>query len=292
MSRIRESNNGVAVGVPGRTLDTHGFLEGEMSGMKAEWRHARCCSMLVGLLAAFFHHAPHAETLVAWDASPRLTLAFQVPEAALQKWLPDGWKAGAVAAGPSKGANLVLAFVDRMLNLDPEGKPINGGSDRYLGLVVPAVPPAGGKPESVVIRLYQSNPGAVPGVYKNAVPAKVSMEQVRRGSDTAPSDGTETWTVQDATGGIVSLRLKYRGGPLVRIKQEPKFYSAIQPDFYRIYRFEQASDVVRSVANGVDRVDELAVEVGIAELKEMFDGNEKLVSVVVTPWYARQIFLP
>ncbi len=233
-----------------------------------------------------------AEPLVAWDVSTRVVLAFQVSGHAVQKWLPSGWEVSPVAAGPSKGANLFLGFVERMLNLDPDGKPIAGGMDRYLGLVVPVRQSGAEKPVNLVIRLYQSNPASIPGAYKNALPASVVRAQSRQGSGTNPTDGREIWEVKDSSGGLISVRFKYHGATLVRSKQEPRYYSAVDPDFYRIYLFEQTVDVVMSVPTGIDRVEDLALQIAIPELPEMIDGGEQLISVTVVPWYTRQVFLP
>ena len=236
--------------------------------------------------------ALRAETFVSSDASTRLVLAFRVPQDALRKWLPSGWGVSPVATGPNQGANLFLGFVDRMLNLDAEGKPIAGGMDRYLGLVVPANRPGADKPVNVVIRLYQSNPGMRPGAYKNSLPAKVSREMSRQGTDTSPADGTDSWEVRDGSGGLAAVRIQYRGGTPVRSKLDLRYYSAVEPEFFRIYRFDQGADVVRSVPSAVDRVDAFQYRVTIPELAELFDGSERLISITVVPWSARQIFLP
>jgi hypothetical protein len=51
-------------------------------------------------------------------------------------------------------------------------------------------------------------------------------------------------------------------------------------------------DVVRSLSAGIDRVQSYEFRVTAAELRELFDGSEQLVSIATVPWYLRQIFLP
>jgi hypothetical protein len=56
---------------------------------------------------------------------------------------------------------------------------------------------------------------------------------------------------------------------------EAKIHSAIKPDFYRIYRIEQAVDVVRSVP--------------ARQFSQLFDGSEQLISITSLPWYSREV---
>ena len=75
-------------------------------------------------------------------------------------------------------------------------------------------------------------------------------------------------------------------------KTNPNVHSAAKPDFYRIYRIEQAVDVVRSTATGVDRVTKLSFKASGGKLGQLFDGTEQLISVISVPWYTRQLYLP
>ena len=247
--------------------------------------------MVTLALAAVPTRGLRAETLAFSDVSARVVLGLRVPETALRRWLPNGWQLSPVGAGPSKGANLVVGFVDRMLHLDPAGQLIGGGVDRFVGLVIPAKGPGVEKPVSLVIRIYQ-NAGMLPGAYKNTRAASIKREHSGVGANTSPSDGSESWEVSDGAGGAIALRFTFRGGTPVRTKQELPYYSAVEPAFYRIYRFQQGADVVRSTVTGVDRVQGLQLTVTVPELREMFDGNQELTSIAVVPWNSRQVFLP
>src|SRR3712207_3577397 len=83
-----------------------------------------------------------AETLSEASSEARTYLYFQVPEAAAQQMLPAGWQASPAAAGPARGANLVLVFLDRLLLQDAQGRPVAGGTGQSLVLFVPARNPA------------------------------------------------------------------------------------------------------------------------------------------------------
>ena len=53
----------------------------------------------------------------------RITLGFQVKPEAVQASLPSPWRLHPLDSGPLKGANLLVVFVDRLRDDDPEGKP-------------------------------------------------------------------------------------------------------------------------------------------------------------------------
>jgi hypothetical protein len=73
-------------------------------------------------------------------------------------------------------------------------------------------------------------------------------------------------------------------------KAEALLYSAAKPDFYRIYRFEQSADEVRST--GADRVQKVVFKASGPKLAPLFDGSEQLIGVTSVPWYTRQTYLP
>ena len=246
---------------------------------------------LTGLMLAFLGSA-RSETLVASDLHTRLVVGFKVADAPVQRWLPAGWQLNPPSAGPNRGANLILGFVDRLLNLDPTGKPIGGGRDRYLALVVPAKQSTGTQTGNIVIRVYTENTQLLPGAYKTSVLVKVLREHTESGHGVDLGVATDTWDVQDNAGGAIHLRVQYRRGTLARSTTEAKFFSPVQPDFFRIYRTQQGLDVVRSIPLGVDRVEDIEFKVSLGELTDIFDGTEQLLSVSESPWSMRDIFLP
>lgn len=232
------------------------------------------------------------ETLVASDLHTRLVVAFKVPETPLQRWLPEGWQLNPPNAGPNRGANLILGFVDRLLNLDPAGKPIGGGRDRYLAIVVPAKQANGSQTGNMVIRVYTGNAQLLPGAYKTSVQAEVAREHSDRGNGVEPGAASDAWEVSDSSGGLLHFRVQYRRGTLARSTTEAKFFSPIQPDFFRIYRTQQGLDVVKSIPLEVDRIENVEFTVTLTELTAMFDGTEQLLSISESPWSMRDIFLP
>ncbi len=236
--------------------------------------------------------AARAESLYQSNVDTRVVVTLQARPEAVQSWLSGPWQVNPVAAGPSRGSNLTFVFVDQHLIQDPDGKPMSGGINRIVALVAPGKHSGTGETAPVVLRLFTASPSYVPGPYKNALPATVRRERTMSGPNLDPASGRESWSVRDAAGGSLELQFDYQGSVPSRAKTEAKVYSNVEPNFFRIYRVDQGTDVVKSVPDGIDRVRNFQLRVAIAELGKLFDGSEKVVSVAVVPWYVRQVFLP
>ena len=245
------------------------------------------------LLAAIFSaRTGWAETLVQRNVDSRVTLAFRVPQAALQSWLPTPWQINPATKGPSAEANLFVTFIDQLISQDSEGKLIAGGTNRIVGLTVPAKNSDTGETAVMVIRLYTSNPEYVPGPYKNSALASISREASSTGADLEPGIGNELWRMRDTTGGEIVFRVEFQRSVPARVKSEVKPRSSVDPAFYRIYRYEEGSDLVRSIPTDVNRVHDYRFSSTVRELRTLFDGREQLISIAIRPWYVREVFLP
>jgi hypothetical protein len=138
---------------------------------------------------------------------------------------------------------------------------------------------------------FASNASYVPGPYGVFELAKAKVEQNVR-TDPAGSRVQEAWEFQADNGNGIEFRLQYARGLATRAKVELTPHSAQTPDFYRIYRVDQATDVVRSTATGTDRVEMVAFKAAGRPLSQLFDGSEQLISITSIPLYTRQLFLP
>ena len=233
-----------------------------------------------------------AQTLVQQNVDTRVVLAFRVAHAALQRWLPAPWQVDSIATGPSKDANLTISFIERMLNQDREGKLIAGGTTRLVALVVPAKHGQTGQAALLDIREFYASPGEVPGPYKTGIPAIIRREASLQGTGREPGTGSERWEVQESGGGLIDFRVEYQRSVPTRARPEVKLHSAADPAFFRIYRPDVGTDVIRSVPASIDRVRSYQFRVTVSELRPLFDGTEQLVSLAVLPWYVREVFLP
>lgn len=232
-----------------------------------------------------------AETLVGFNNESRTVLALRVNETGLQKWLPSPWQSNPPDSGPSKDANAILVFINPWLTQDAEGKPTAVPINRRVALALPAKNPQTGEATTLVARIYISDAQGVPGAYKTSVPATVRLEQTLKGNGVEPATGSESWEMRNGSG-TIELRLQYQRGVPTRSKPETKPRSATDPTILRLYKFDQGVDVVRSVPAGIDRVQAYSLQVTVPELRPLFDGSEKLVSISLLPWYLRQVSQP
>ena len=187
----------------------------------------------------------------------RTILSFKASDAAVQKMLPEGWEVNSPAAGPSKGANLGLSLIDQVTVQDAEGKPAT--TFRGAVFTIPAKKKGTDTAGTMVFTGLMSAGGA-PGAYGVYVPAKAKVEREVETEADGKSTAEEKWEFKADDGSSIEVKIEYERGPALRNKVEAKVFSAAKPEFYRIYRFEQASDVARSTANGVDRVGKISVK--------------------------------
>ena len=258
-------------------------------------RRSLAVLLLLGIITVGSLSSPRsswAEPLVQQNVDTRVVLAFRVGQAALQGWLPAPWQVDPVATGPSKDANLTVVFIDQLLNQDGEGKLVAGGTTRIVALAVPAKHGQTGETAPFVLRAFDANPQGVSGPYKIAVAATIRREATLQGADLEPGTGSERWEMRESGGGLIEVRVEYQRGVPSRAKPEAKPHSAVDPSFFRIYRIDQGTDVVKSIPAGIDRVRSYQFRVTVPELRTLFDGTEQLVSIAVLPWYVRQVFLP
>jgi hypothetical protein len=98
-----------------------------------------------------------------------------------------------------------------------------------------------------------------------------------------------------ADSGAVDLPLAYQqGGMLIWASAERPnlpLYAAKDPSIVRWYQEDQVMNVVRSDPLKVNRVSEISLKVK-GELGDVFDGNERVVAVVIQRPYMRQVYVP
>ena len=244
----------------------------------------------LSLIAAAAHPALAQEKLVGTYGEVRTILSFKVNDSALQKFVPAGWQSNPVGTGPSKGANVLVVLIDTLTMQGPDGKP--GDPTQAAVLVFLASKTGTEATVPMVFAGLVSSAGNVPGAYGAFELAKATVARTTRADPEGKSSADESWdfSANDNTG--ISVQVQYGRAPTARAKLEMRVYSAKMPDFYRIYRIEQALDVVRSSETGVDRVQKVAFKIRGSNIASLFDGSEKLVSIVSIPWYTRQVVLP
>jgi hypothetical protein len=216
----------------------------------------------------------------------RTSVSLRISPEAAQAFMPEGWTPNA--------PNLTVIFMDRKLQLTPDGKPLQSGANRVLVLSMAGRNRATGETRSLIVGGYSADPLGVPGAYKVYGPGAVNLvrherDEVKDGR--IVSQVEEHWTARGADGSTVSLDLVFTRGLPTLTAFEQKIHSAAEPDFYRLYRGQQAVDVLRN-AQGVDRVQSISLKASGGKLGRAIDGSEQIVSVSQAPFYTRLTFVP
>jgi len=225
------------------------------------------------------------EKFIGQGVEVRTFVYFKVSAAALQKFVPAGWEINPASSGPATGANLLAAFLDQTTSLDAVRNPL-----RPLRAVLFEIPvrQVGGEATAMVLFTGLSNGGR--GTYSTNLMATADVERkIRHHASASLVD--ESWNLKADGGESVSLELQFFRGPVSVQQVESRVYSQVKPQFFRIYRVEQAVDVVRSPGEA-GRLKKVAFKAVGEMLTPLFDGTEELISIVSVPVYARRIFLP
>jgi hypothetical protein len=233
-------------------------------------------------------------------ACARTMLALEANPAALQRRLPNGWElspyAGKDLRGTSlRGANMLVPFHEVYAVRSHEGEHAGLPQVSYIAFVSQAREQTTGELAHLHWFTYTEDPAAVPGKYEDGVLAEITRSQTfskeRRGETRVREDLSAV-----AERGELHLSLAYdQGGDLLiwatADKPNLPLRAARDPRIVRWYQEDQAMNVVRSDPLGVNRVSELGLDVK-GELEDVFDGNERVVAVVIQRPYMRQVYVP
>ena len=95
--------------------------------------------------------------------------------------------------------------------------------------------------------------------------------------------------------GEVHLSLTYQPGGMMiwATADQPNLplRAAKNPDILRVYQEDQVFNVVRSEPMNIDRVPDIHLTVK-GELADVFDGNERVIAVVIQRPYMRRAYVP
>lgn len=243
------------------------------------------------LITAFLFAAPAVaqEKHVVTDASVRTLLNFKAPDGAVQKLLPAGWQVDAPTLGPNAGANLRITLIEGVWAHDAQGKP-QPATGRNITIGVP-VKMQGAETRGVMI-FGGFTTGAAPGVYSVFAKSSVTSQRMFRTGADGIATVEEAWDAKSDAGDALQFQLHYVRGVAAAEKVDVRVYSGAKPEFYRIYRYTQAADVVRGAGAASERVKSFTFKAAGPKLAPLFDGTEQLISITALPYYSRQVFLP
>lgn len=249
-------------------------------------------AVIVTFASLFLYQSVWAETLVQSTAENRTMIFMQVDDTPLQKMVPEPWKAVSIPGGPLKGSNFLIIFIDGFLIQDAQGKPYHGGIGRKVVFVSPVKNSKTGEMAYMVLGGFGANPETIPGAYKNFILAQINCSSTSNGSNFAPGTATAAWEVTNNGKKIISFQIEYQKALPFRNKAKLKIYSAFEPDFFRIYHVDSATDMIKSVPLGFDRLKKYEFQANIPSMEDIFNGNEKVIGLSAIPLYVRKVFLP
>ena len=216
-------------------------------------------------------------------AEQRTMVSLRAAPAAVQAFLPAGWTLAAAAGSP----NLTLVFMDRALQLTPDGKVLNAGATRQVTFVV-AGRNAAGATRTFIVGGYTADPQGAPGAYKVYQPATIAL--TRTSKTDADTTVEEHWAAKGADGATITLDLAFTRGVPTFSSSEIREYSAADPEFYRIYRLRQAAEPLKNAT--LDHVKSVSLKATGGKLGAAVNGSETIASISQAPFYSRLTFLP
>jgi hypothetical protein len=229
------------------------------------------------------------EKLLSANVDMRTLVAFKVSDAVISKLLPAGWEADVPTNGPTAGANLNITLVENMSVQNAEGQPRE--PNRVLSIGIPAKKTGGDIKGRMTVGGLAS-PKAAPGTYGVFAPAAITVDRKFRVEPSGVTTIEEAWDFKSDNGDTVQIQLQFTRGQAERRKMEANTFSATKPEIARLYKFEHAADVVRSVATNVDRVKNWSFRATGPNLRSIFDGTEQVIAITSVPWYSRRVYVP
>ena len=254
----------------------------------------RIAPMLLALAASAGVVRPAtAQNLVESSVETRFQLDLQVTDRALQSYLPSGWTSRVSTRGPAKDANLRAIFIDRITINGPDGSPLGRCSNRLVYLVAPVTDPTGANVQLVIAGLTE-DPADAPGPYGVYLQATTHTMRRATSSGEGPIIVSQDWALTAETGEHLEMHISFeRGGGNGRPPRDVRYYSAKDPDFFRISRQEQVLDILRNVTTTPrDRVREFSFSAGGGSYAGLFDGTERVLSWDHILWLDRSVLLP
>src|SRR5215470_880059 len=206
-------------------------------------------------------------------AAERTLIAVEANAAALQRRLPAGWElapyAGDDLRGTSlRGANMLLPFHEVYALRSQNGQPAGLSQVSYVAFISQARNQATGALGHFHWFLYTEE--------------QRGETQVRESFSAVADDGEIKLSVTYLQGGMVAWSTAE--------KPNLPLYAAKDPSIVRWYQEDQVINIVRSDPLKINAVSEMSLKVQ-GELSDVFDGNERVLAVVIQRPYMRQVFV-
>jgi hypothetical protein len=221
-------------------------------------------------------------------AAARTMIALEGNATALQGRLPSGWVLAPYSGDDLRGtalsgANMLVPFHEVYAIRPYAPQPVGLPQLSYVVFLAQARNLATGALAQFHWFVYTEDPARVPGRYRDGKLAQIRRSQTFIKQRPGETQVRETFSAV-ADSGQIHLSLTYQqGGPLLWTTADTPnvpLYAAKDPTIVRWYQQDQVMNVVRSDSLKVDHVTEITLTVK-GELEDVFDGNERVVAVVI-----------
>lgn len=232
-------------------------------------------------------------------AGARTLMALEGNARALQRRLPDGWQlapySGDDLRGTAlRGANMLVPFHEVYAVRTHDGQHVGLPQVSYIAFVSQARNRTTGALAHVHWLTYTEDPASVPGKYEDGKLAQITRSQTFTKEQRGETQVRETFSAVGQSGEI-HLSLSYQQGGMVIWTTSDKpnlpLCAAKDPSIVRWYQEDQVLNIVRSDPLKVNRVSEVTLRAQ-GELQDVFDGDERIVAVVIQRPYMRQVYVP
>lgn len=231
--------------------------------------------------------AVSAEELQGSTIESRVLVGFSAEPDAVAALLPDGWAPLTLPRGPLAGTNAILSLMDRHLIRDTEGNAADPSSGLASAVIAYGVK-QGEAPRLFVVRVFEPEP--VANTYGNAIPATITRLVDTFGSTVDGRGQVQEWTIATEAGSAV-LKVEFAGVTLGWTEgAEAKPHSAADPDFYRIYRYDQMAGLIMNTGLGRQIDGSIEFTTDMPALDALAGAD--LIAAVTIPVYIRDIYLP
>src|SRR5262245_15241294 len=213
--------------------------------------------------------------------------------------VPPSGRLGVGAAGDDlrgtslRGANMLLPFHEVYALRNQNGQPAGLSQVSYVAFISQARNQATGALGDFHWFLYTEDPAGVPGKYRDGKLAHITRSQTFTEEQRGETQVRESFSAV-ADDGEIKLSLTYLQGGMLAWSTAEKpnlpLYAAKDPGIMRWYQEDQVINIVRSDPLKIDAVSEISLKVR-GELSDVFDGNERVVAVVIQRPYMRQVFV-
>jgi hypothetical protein len=141
---------------------------------------------------------------------------------------------------------------------------------------------------------YTEDPAAIPGKYRDGTLAHITRSHTFTKERRGETHVHETLSAV-AESGRLDLSLTYTQGGMLIWANPPRpnlpLHAAKDPTVVRWYQEDQVMNIVRSEPLGINQVSDFSLNVN-GELSDVFDGQERVVAVVIQRPYMRRVYVP